>query len=610
MTNAPSPGRRRRCDHGHGRAFVAAAAVLAVGIGGGLVTACGSDENSAQNELRKRLAATERQLPKDEVHATFQKLADAMTAAKDAGMSDNEILAEVIASNVRQWNRRGGLAAYTANDQALSEETRKGQVVTVPASSGQNDKPPRGSLRAQAKKHGAPAQPAASQEVVGVFANGIANTGKDGLAVTAALKDTLKQDISLAYNRSFRDAAVSIQDGRQSVDAIKDKIPDSDARDLALTLTNEYKWPGGGLSQAMGVDLFKNSLFKTVMEYAGSDAQARTNPAYDGLMDQGRKALNAGKPVVFICHSEGCFAGMVAKKDLDSEIAKAREARGEPPGPSPVGTLYIAPPFGNEGTETLSTGDSKYVLIDGDIIMTIHDPGVFYSLDPTTEAKPPQPTDAIGKHLMTTYLQDGSASRQQIIKAFEDLKKNLCRPVPGGGQKGRPGQEGCGVMAPQPSGPTESNAPGQPPGGPTESNAPGQPPGGPTESNAPGQPPGETPQHTPGQEPSEPGGQPPSTEEPPQTPEQPPGETPENPCCEQSSYTTGWGVHPLADARRTAPADPALIYPKIRRTMRITAVEATRDHHPREPDRAPDRPPALQPVPLPQRRFAEPAAGW
>ncbi|MET8678838.1 hypothetical protein ABZW18_14980 [Streptomyces sp. NPDC004647] len=513
-----SPGKR-------GRNFVAVRAVLALCVGGALIAACGSEEKkpptqeSAREVLKERLVATEKRLPSNEVLRTFQELADAMAAARDAGMSQDAMLGEVLASHVRQWKRPGGMEESLANNQALGDQARAGHVVTVPAPSGQNDKPHGGAAGTRAAGLGPAAQPTPtkSQEVVGIFGNGVLNTDQEALQAATALGGALNQKIDQAYNVSSKNAALSFANGQAMGRVVRDQQTIPEVKNYVDMLVQRRGVPAGGTAEAIGADVFLRKLPGLLYQYGGSEQKAQENTAYPALMAQARAALKAGKPVILISHSEGGFPVRQAKTDLDKEIAEAREREGKSPAPSPVGALYIAPPFGNETKGSLNRDDSKYVLLRGDAINIIS-PFLRSTVDSTGKqpsADSLDPRDAITLHLLNTYLQDGTESRAQIIKAFNELKDHVCKQPAVTGLKSRPGRRQACPVPPPPGEPSERPT-GQPPGEPSER----------TPGDTPGQ---QSPEETPEQPTTE---QPPETQEQPTpggTPEEPPGQTPEPP---------------------------------------------------------------------------------
>ncbi|TJZ42271.1 hypothetical protein FCH28_35250 [Streptomyces piniterrae] len=502
-------------------------AVLAV-CAGALVAACGSEEKppsekSPREVLKERLIATEKRLPRDEVLPTFQALADAMAAARDAGMGQDAMLGEVLASHVRHWKRPAGIKETLANNQALGDQARAGHVVTVPAPASQNDKPRGGVGRYRAAGRGPAAQltPTKPQDVVGIFGNGVLNTSQEATQAATALGGALGQKIEEAYNVSAKDAATSFANGQAMGRAVREKQEIPEVKQYVDMMVKREGVPAKGSAGAMGVDVFAQKLPSLFLQYEGQAWKAQENTAYAALMAQGRAALGAGKPVILISHSEGGFPVREAKRDLDKEVAKFRQDHGQPDAPSPVGALYIAPPFGDETTSSLNTEDSKYVLLRGDFINLIND----IRLRPTAEPTGNQPSawstnmgDTVTLHLLNTYLQDGTDSRQQVIKAFNELKDHVCGQPAVTGLKSRPGRRvSCPARPPAPEAPER---PGQPPGEPQErepERPPGQPPEDTQEPTTPKQPTTHEPPAPTGTP-----GEPTHVPEPPQVPPQPP----------------------------------------------------------------------------------------
>ncbi|MEU6683595.1 hypothetical protein [Streptomyces sp. NPDC046832] len=511
------------------RDFVAAGAVVSVLLGGVLVMAGGAEkrkpsaQQSAMAVLRERLAATDERLSGDEVLPTFQRLADAMVAAGDSGLSQADILGEVLAAHVRQWKRPGGMEVFLANNRALGDRARAGDTLAIsPASaapdgrSRRSDGSPGAADGPAAEGRNLPLQAPAPPKVVPIFANGVLNSGQQAGEAAASLSKTLglKQTMDDAYNRSATDAPSNVANGQAMAQQIKNNIADPATRDLVDSLSSDrFIWPGGALAPAFGVDLFKNSLSQLVLQYGGSEEAARANTAYPGLMKKAREALMNGDRVILIGHSEGGFPVWQAKKDLDKEIAELRKNRGEAPAPSPVGGLYIAPPFGAKDKTDLSTGGNRYVLLNGDVLNGIEGTGIATTAEPTPPQPPADsldPRDAVTPHLLNTYTQDGSTSRQQIIDAFHDLSGYVCKSPAATGLKNRPTRQQTCPVSPPPTRTPESppeQSPGEPTKSPTE-----QSPGTPTDTPTPPEQPS-PPQDVPTDTPAEPSG--PATEQPP-----------------------------------------------------------------------------------------------
>jgi hypothetical protein len=414
--------------------------------------------------LRERLAATDERLSGDEVLPTFQRLADAMVAAGDRGLSQADILGEVLAAHVRQWKRPGGMEVFLANNRALGDRARAGDTLAISPASAVPDGRSRRSDRSPGAADGPAAegrnlslQAPAPPKVVPIFANGVLNSVEEAEEAAANLSKTLglKPTMDLAYNRSATDAARNVANGQAMAQQIKNNIADPATRDLVDNLSGDrFIWPAGALAPVFGVDLFKNSLSQLVLQYGGSEAAARANTAYPALMKTARTALMKGDRVILIGHSEAGFPVWQAKKDLDKEIAELRKNRGEAPAPSPVGGLYIAPPFGAKDKAALSTGGNRYVLLNGDVLNGIEGTGI----DTTAEPTPPQPPadsldprDAVTLHLLNTYTQGGSTSRQQIIDAFNDLSGYVCKSPAATGLKNRPTQQQACPVSPPPT---------------------------------------------------------------------------------------------------------------------------------------------------------------
>ncbi|MFF3765225.1 hypothetical protein ACFYYR_14210 [Streptomyces sp. NPDC001922] len=501
--------------------------VLTVCLCGALLAACSSGEkkpptpDSAREALEERLRATEQRLPDDEVLPAFQKLADAMATARDAGVDQDAILGEVLASHVRQWKRPGGMAESQANDRALGERARAGQVVTVPAPTGQNDKAPGGAGGAGARHPGRAAQPSpgASREVTAIFGNGVLNTGQEAQDAATALGGAVGQQVDQAYNISAMDAALRFANGQAMGRVVRDQQQIPEVKNYIDMLVRRQGVPAGGTAEAMGADVFLRKLPGLLYQYGGNEEKAQENTAYPALMKQAREALQAGKPVILISHSEGGFPVRQAKHDLDKEIVAAREREGLPSAPSPVGALYIAPPFGGETRSSLERDDSKYVLLRGDAINIIS-PLLRSTVDSTGKqpsADSLDPRDAITLHLLSSYLQNGTESRAQIIKAFNELKAHVCKQPAVTGLKSRTVRRAECPEPPSSRAPSEST-----PGGPSGKPSPSAP--------------GDTPESTPGRSQEE-TGEPPTSEETsrtqqpqtPGTPEEPTGGTPEQP---------------------------------------------------------------------------------
>ncbi|WP_138047903.1 hypothetical protein [Streptomyces montanus] len=474
---------------------------MALGAAGTLTTACGptatgaSRQEDAPEELRDRLAATEQPLRGNEAQRAFQDVADAMADARDAGMEPQEMLGEVLASHARQWKRRDGMEAFLENNAELN-----GHSVTVQAPSRKGNQGAGGRQAVGGDPGAAPNAPAQAQAqptVTTFFTNGVLNNSVLDLPQAGtALGDALVQQITTVYNRSAVDPVGSVRAGMaaaQTPDVKKDKP--QEVVDLIDSLTHPLAVPDLMVTVTAAGDALKNSMPGLVNRWASPEA-ARKSPAYGELKKQVRTELNAGNRVVLVAHSDGCFIIRQVKRDLDADVSAKR------PGPSPIGAIYIAPPFKDEDPTTLNTDDSRYILLPNDIINSINND----SLDPTAKATPPQPElNPLAIHFINNYLQKGSKTRQQIIDGHNGVTSYICKSPAVGGLKRRPGQEPeCeepprGETTPGTQRPTET-APEETPG---------------ETSERPELTPEETPEETPGE-------QTPGT----QTPEEPPADTP------------------------------------------------------------------------------------
>ncbi|MEU2750384.1 hypothetical protein ABZ613_29725 [Streptomyces collinus] len=388
-----------------------------------------SRRGDAAEELRDRLAATEEPLRGEEAQRAFQDVADAMAAARDAGMDPQELLGEVLASHARQWKRRGGMDAFLENNAELN-----GHSVTVPTPLRKGNQGAGGRLTAGGAPMAEPHALAQAQPTVKTFfTNGVLNNSVLDLPQAGtALGDALVQQITTVYNRSAVDPIGTVRAGMAGAQnpAVKKDKPQA-VVDLIDSLTHPLAVPDLMVTVTAAGDALRNSMPGLVNRWASPEA-ARKSPAYDELTKQVRSELNAGNRVVLVAHSDGCFIVRQVKRDLDVDVSAKR------PGPSPIGAIYIAPPFRDEDPTTLNTDDSRYVLLRNDIINSVNND----SLDPTAEATPPQPElDPLAIHFINNYLQKGSKTRQQIIDGHNGVTSYICKSPAVGGLKRQPGQE-------------------------------------------------------------------------------------------------------------------------------------------------------------------------
>ncbi|GGT56346.1 hypothetical protein GCM10010271_70260 [Streptomyces kurssanovii] len=475
------------------------------------------DKEATTATLRERLAAFEKPLPRDGAQRAYQELADAMAAASDAGMGQEAMLGEVLASQARQWKEPGGMEAFQANNAALD-----GHAATLPPPPGKSDQK-RGSANGpQPARFGPPAQ-ATQPQVKNFFVNGVYNnSGPDLDQAGTALRDTLGVGIDPVYNRSFTEANWSVRAGQakaRSPEVMKDK---NEAQRMLLENLSGPFFRGAVGVVAAG-DLLRNSIPKTIDKWRTPEA-ARDSAAYVTLKKLATDQLNAGTRVVFACHSEGCLIGRQLKLDLDAQMKVA-------PGRSPIGAVYIAPAFKfddpDSAARSLNSNDTRYILLKDDVLSVTGATNLPHTAEPTAD-QPAGKLNAVGIHLLNNYTRQGTASRQQIIDAYKGVTDYIrtC-PVPGG-LKYKPGRQQECPPAERPEQPPEQPPGEQPPAQPEQ--PPAEPP---TDSPAqPEQPPGEQPPAQPEQPPEQPPAEPPPAEpptEPPAQPEQPPAEPPPPP---------------------------------------------------------------------------------
>lgn len=344
-------------------------------------------------------------------------------------MDPQEMLGEVLASHARQWKRRGGMDAFLENNAELN-----GHSVTVPAPPRKGNQGAGGRQTVGAAPRAAPNAPAQAQPMVKTFfTNGVLNNSVLDLPQAGtALGDALVQQITTVYNRSAVDPIGSVRAGMAGAQnpAVKKDKPQA-VVDLIDSLTHPLAVPDLMVTVTAAGDALTNSMPGLVNRWASPEA-ARKSPAYGELTKQVRGELNAGNRVVLVAHSDGCFIVRQVKRDLDADVSAKR------PGPSPIGAIYIAPPFKDEDPTTLNTDDSRYVLLPNDIINSINND----SLDPTAEATPPQPElNPLAIHFINNYLQKGSKTRQQIIDGHNGVTSYICKSPAVGGLKRQPGQE-------------------------------------------------------------------------------------------------------------------------------------------------------------------------
>ena len=495
-------------------------AVLAVAAAGTTLGSCSSDgekpqqegmtKNQALDAVRARLAEQRKPLGGN-APRVYQQLTDDMAAATDAGASPEEINAEVLASQYLQWTRRGGTEAFLANNESLANGH---STLTAPAPPKEEGGKPEGNgplagVEDRSDNQNPPV-------VMGSFTNGVLNnSGPDMSEALTNLGATLGRNLTGAYNPSFVDPKTSAQLGQAGAMAAKDKGMDPDVKPLVDSLAGPFALLPGMTNIVANEDAYINKLPGLIGRWENPEA-AKSNNAYQVMVKWARPELEKGNKVVLVGHSDGSFMVRAAKQTLDQEF-------GVGPGrPSSVGTLYIAPPFKDEDSKALNSGDSRYVLLQGDVLSKLD----ISRVEPNVQPSGGQPSDITGTdtHLLNNYLLKGSQSRQDIIDAYQGLSSHLCRPGAGQG-RGRQ-QPSCDEL-PTP-GKTESPTPGRTPGGTPEGtpSRPGEPTDGQTGRTTPQSPGGGTPEGTPSR-PSQPGR--PTGEETGGTPEPPPSHTPQQP---------------------------------------------------------------------------------
>lgn len=244
MANAARDGGFSRTACLPPRRRLLATATVTFGMTAALLGSCSSGKqasnlDNATNTLRERLAATEKPLGQ-QAQPAFQAVADAMAAARNAGMSSQAMLGEVLASKVRLWNRPAGMDTYLANNQALT-----GKTVMVPAPV-RGSSAPGGKNAADRPAAGPPNPPQPKT----FFVNGVLNNGGADLAHAAAtVGGAANTKVTGVYNFSFTDLIYNVELGQQSATSpgVLENKPD-DLKTLINSLAGPYSLPSSSRS--------------------------------------------------------------------------------------------------------------------------------------------------------------------------------------------------------------------------------------------------------------------------------------------------------------------------------------------------------------------------
>ncbi len=285
------------------------------------------------------------------------------------------------------------------------------------------------------------------------FVNGVLNSNAGALSGAASLSGVLGPPVQLTYNHGVAEGGYGVA---ACTEALISEYPyyeearavstQPQADGFFASAAAWASWVGSGISSAVGTvidtglsaacatidfgltvgnvtfqggwDLLKNNAQLALQRTTNLDWASST--VNTQLVAAIKNEIACGKGVVLMGHSQGTLFIQNAYQQIQTWWAAEGRQLLNSSGEAPLGVLYISPAF-----DAINGGDQRYVRLADDILaatlVTISPP----TATPTpTQKWPPYilPAQSLYLHMLSTYLEEGSASRAQIVSAYNDLR--------------------------------------------------------------------------------------------------------------------------------------------------------------------------------------------